>query len=462
MDLVARLIAACVVLFSLCGPAMAISFVPSQPVTSWRCQNPANSVWSYSTSQTGACELVAQAQTNTRITGGYKVVETFTLKSCPTATSCKFNKQTVSTCYPGPGGCASPGTSNVETSATAQNMGTVISCPANTTPLGTVCECNTGTKPSADGQACVAHDCPNAGTYSPVTQPDQLVPNAGDNQCAGGCEFKPSAWKSGPDGKIWATWPFTATGKSCGGAKATTDPKASTGELNSQNPAPIACASNQCPGQVNGANVCVACSGTKVDGPSTAASGTTPTNDTSGAIKGEQKSTECNGTTCTTTTTYKDANGSTIGTKSETKDQKSFCQENPTLQICKEARWTGACSAGFSCEGDAVQCAMSKEVHTRNCQLYQENGLSEVGEAALNAGAVPDGHPGKNPDEKNFSTMFKPTMSAASCLLDKTVTVMGKTVTLPFSKLCDPLRWMGWIAYAFALLHCGFFLARKF
>jgi hypothetical protein len=61
------------------------------------------------------------------------------------------------------------------------------------------------------------------------------------------------------------------------------------------------------------------------------------------------------GTPPTVTETTTDANGGTITTE---QDKKTFCQENPTAQICKgddESIFNGACSGGFTCEGDAIQ-----------------------------------------------------------------------------------------------------------
>ncbi|PND36610.1 hypothetical protein C1O66_03580 [Paucibacter aquatile] len=80
----------------------------------------------------------------------------------------------------------------------------------------------------------------------------------------------------------------------------------------------------------------------------------------------------------------------------------------------------------------------------------------------MNSQAQPDGHPLKGLESQSFGSLFRPQEGAASCLADKTVSVAGKSAVIPFSKLCDPLRWMGHMAFAFSLLHAGFFVFRKF
>lgn len=448
-----------VLLLVLLAPARswAILTVPSGSAQQYRCQNPSNSVWYYGNgSLSAACSVMAASAGTDVTSGGYRKVKTWEVQSC-TASSCTMKVTEVATCVPA-GGCGFPGTTYSYPVVVGNLVGTVVTCPSDSTAVGSVCQCNSGFRPDGAGAACVPYSCPAGGSYSAVTQPDQLVPNAGDNQCDGGCEFKPSSWKAGADGKIWATWPFVSTGKVCGGAKMPTDPKYETGDLNNKNPAPVACPANQCPGNYNGANICVACSGTKVDGPSTAASGTTPTNDTSGTIKGEQKSTDCTGTSCTTTTTYKDANGNTVGTKTETKDQKSFCQENPTLSICKESAFGGACAGGFTCNGDGVQCALAKEVHKRNCEWYGDvdQARKQRGLDAMSAGIQPDGHPAKSPDSAGMdfgSRIDQTDRLGGGCPVDVTVAgPMGMSFTLPFSSMCDKLQTIGRVMVGICML----------
>lgn len=335
----------------------------------------------------------------------------------------------------------------------------VSMCPANSTETPTkLCECNQGFKPSAAGNSCTPYSCPAKGSYTAVTQPDRKIENPGV-QCMDGCNVNPASVKSAPDGSLYMSWPYKYTGDVCGG-KVGGD-GVNTGETSTE--APKQCPSGQCPGSVNGLDVCVACVSTTIPGASSSASGAAGaagSNLPDGATSATN--TTCNQSTCTTTTTVTDKNGSVLGTATQEKPKENFCQENPGLQICKEGRWGGNCGGGYTCDGDAVQCALAREVHTRNCQLYDTpNELSDIGSAAMNSQAVPDGHPGKNPESKNFASMFRPMEGNAACIPDKTVSLAGKSVVLPFSQVCDPLRWMGHIAFAFALVHAAFFVFRK-
>lgn len=363
------------------------------------------------------------------------------------------------------GGCSGVfrcgGAGNCQVSAAGIKKTGSICPPASTAIPGKPgnCECQRGYKPN--GNSCSPYQCPSKGAYSVVTQPDIQVENVGP-QCYGGCTVNPSSFKGSPDGKIYATWPYVSTGEACGG-KTAADSGATTGESKVAD-APVKCGAGQCPGTVNGTFVCVPCANTTIPGASSAASGAGTSSNGLPVPDGGTSSTqsECTQSSCSTTTTVRDKDGNVVGTKTDEKPKENFCQENPGLQICKEGRWGGNCGGGYTCDGDAVQCALAREVHTRNCQLYDTpNELSDIGSAAMNSQAVPDGHPGKNPESKNFASMFRPMEGNAACIPDKTVSLAGKSVVLPFSQVCDPLRWMGHIAFAFALVHAAFFVFRK-
>lgn len=322
-------------------------------------------------------------------------------------------------------------------------------CKANSSPVGTsgqFCECNMGFKPV--GGVCQPYSCGAPGSYSATVSPDIKVDNPG-TQCIGGCEVNPSVFKVGVDGQIWGVWPFKASGKSCGGKDESSTKPIDTGETKVGD-APIPCGANMCPGSVNGTSVCVACKGSKVEGPSTEASGVTPGKDPSGTINKEQTFTECNGIKCTTTTTYSDANGNTVGTITKEQEQRSFCEENPTLSICKEGAFGGGCAGGtgsFMCEGDAVQCALAKEVHKRNCEWANVSDAWKLkGEESINGQNQPAGHPGADATATPFafSTMIDQTERVGSgCPSDVSISYAGRAWVIPWSQHCDKLQLIG-------------------
>lgn len=364
------------------------------------------------------------------------------------------------------GSCSSnvPATTNTP-NGVAYAVGIVSDmCPQGAAEVqGGRCECSLGMKPGADGKSCAAYQCGAPGSYTAQTTPDVEVGGVGP-LCSGGCEYQPNTVKAGTDGKLWATWPFRSTGKTCGGNPLSADNPVKSGD-DTKGEAPVKCGANQCPGSVNGASVCVPCKNTSSSGPSTAASGVqpsdTPSTDPSKVIKNQETKTECTGTVCTTTTYYKNADGQVIGESKKEESQKSFCDENPRSPMCKEGAFGGACGA-FTCDGDGVQCAMALEVHKRNCQLFDTpSELSSIGESVMNGQAVPAGHPGGKPSVLSLDALFKPQAVTAGCLPDKVVPLMGKQLVLPWSRICDPLKWMGHIAFAFALVHGALLVMRK-
>ncbi|RYE81475.1 MAG: hypothetical protein EOO80_00995 [Oxalobacteraceae bacterium] len=280
---------------------------------------------------------------------------------------------------------------------------------------------------------------------------------AGDNICSGGCSFKPSSWKVGADGNIWASWPNKSTGSFCNGDPSTTNPGTFSGEQNTKNPAPVACGLNQCPGQVNGATICVPCAGQKEDGPSSSASA--PSGSAS-APTSSSSSTTCNGVTCTTTTTTTDGNGQT-GTASTTQKQESFCKDNPESALCKKSSFGGQCAA-TSCDGDAIQCAIAADQYKRNCQWFDDPGtdpLRQSGVSAMTGDLQPADHPIKAAQSVSLdfgSTIDQFDRLSGSCPQDLSFTVAGKSVTLALSKSCAPLQLVGQLAVAVTMLICAF------
>lgn len=278
--------------------------------------------------------------------------------------------------------------------------------------------------------------------------------------CDSGCEARGSMAASGGDGAIWITGPALFTGKSCQTAQAETPSEPVPSK--SDNVPGTRCALGQCPGYINGLWTCHKCSSTLST--STSSSSSTTTNrDTGGASTSTTttnttttSSTTCSGSTCTTTTTNetKNPDGTTSTTSSSSSQPKdTFCTQNPKAAACLVGAWGGSCSAGFSCDGDAVQCAIARENHKRNCELFEnETADSQQGKAIANGQARPEGHPGNSPESINVSGNINQTNPyGGSCPPDINLSVYGKTVVIPLSNACDIFKWMGYIAVAFTM-----------
>ena len=353
-------------------------------------------------------------------------------------------------------------------------LGLFKSCPEGSQGLGgdppTSCECMLNFKP--EGGKCVRYDCPAKGSYSQQVSPDVKLPNAGDSFCSGGCTVTPSSWKVDQEGQVWGVWPMKSANQACGGKKDAGGVSLGDDKLPE---APVACPANQCPGSVNGTNVCVPCKSATAQGPSTSASGAQPgdppkdPSDPDSAVKGSTTQTTCVGAVCTTVTTYYDGKGNEVGSKTEEQPETDYCQKNPSASQCKKDSFGGACEGGFTCEGDAVECALAKEVHSRNCQWFKEpsQAIVDAGDRALAGGVLPDGHPYKDamnagPTQFSLSNRLDFTDGlGGGCPTDTIVSAMGQTLVIPWSQYCTHMQMVGNVFVAVTLLICVFIVFKE-
>jgi len=325
------------------------------------------------------------------------------------------------------------------------------------------CSCPAGTKPNTFGK-CEAYSCHASGSYSSVTQPDVGMRTVG-NICSEGCLVKPSVIKTGANGQLWGVWPFISQGQKCEGSEVP-ETGVTTGEENkTPNPAPIPCSANLCPGVVNGNNVCVACSST-VESPSPAASAA-PIVPGEAPVKGNSKTstTTCTGNVCTTTTTTTSPGGVVIGTDTEQKPKDNLCADNPTLQICKTSAFGGSCGGAFTCEGDAIQCALAERVHKSACDWEQvDQNLKAIGDSAMNGQSRPDGHPFANPEAGSltFSSVIDQTNRLnGGCPVDVAITYAGRSWVIPWSQHCDKLQLLGNLMVGVCMLAAAMIVFRS-
>jgi hypothetical protein len=356
--------------------------------------------------------------------------------------------------YGFPGGSVNTGTVNLGVEGVMAQ-----GCPPNAVEINGICQCATGYKP--EGNSCVPVQCPPGGSYSKTTQPDQLVGAVGA-VCQGGCSAMPSSYEFAPDGKIYAQWPFRYTGSTCAGQ---TDAAGvdNNGDKGFEDP-PTPCGPGLCPGTVNGQSVCVPCTGGQTT-PGTKETAPKPVEPTQPGVDGvpgaqtKETSTSCTGANCTTTTTYKDKDGNTVGTGTKEEPKESFCQENPGISICKIGSFGGGCAAGsgsFNCDGDAVQCAIALEQHRRACEWsYIDPALKAKGDDAIAGGDRPGDHPFKNAQETTFSlssTIDTTNRLAGGCPGDESISVAGRSFVIPWSRACGSLEMLGNIVVGFAML----------
>lgn len=133
----------------------------------------------------------------------------------------------------------------------------------------------------------------------------------------------------------------------------------------------------------------------------------------------------------------------------ENPDPSTFCAENPDSPMCKPGEWGGSCLAGFTCSGDAVQCAIAKQIAVLRCSVEADptSAVVRAGNAAFGAasGVVTSSISIPGFDATNPYT--------GSCPVDVHVTVMdGMSFTIPLAQTCPYIQFVGWCLVAAASL----------
>lgn len=355
------------------------------------------------------------------------------------------------------------------------------SCPAPATgpvpnPQGTTCNCP---DPNiVDNGVCLNPVPPtvcNAGDIGGTKQDDGTSsavfevmtgsgPGAG-GMCDQGCQYVGRVTMTATDdaGKTfaWITNP-TKTGEACTpvGGPGSVTPISKAAPIDPFSPP------GKCKGQVNGVTVEVDCRST-TENTSTTDSSTGGASGAAGTTSSSSTTTVCKDGVCTstTTTTTKDSSGATVGTESESTSQPKdgYCRANPTAKACaadsddeeEDSSFAGSC-AGFSCSGDAIQCAVAREQHIRNCQMFAQTSITDIGNAAANGASAPGDHPGNSTSivSMGFAERIDQTnlLGSAQCPADKVMYIASQAFTIPFSSLCGSLQLMGQVLVAICLL----------
>lgn len=215
-------------------------------------------------------------------------------------------------------------------------------------------------------------------------------------------------------------------------------------------------------GEVNGLEVCVKDKGGNVIETS---KDTIKKNEDGSTDKVTEKTT-CKGNTCTTektTTTTTNNNTSSSSTTTKTESKEDYCKANANAQQCKgeeekEGKFGGSCSAGFTCEGDPLQCAIAKDQHKRNCQMFDdktpESQLYDAEVAKGTSRDVTKDLPGNREVDVSRDLNSDDVLGGGGgrCISDLNVRVWETEVQLPFSKVCGVLGYLGWILVAVSSL----------
>ena len=113
----------------------------------------------------------------------------------------------------------------------------------------------------------------------------------------------------------------------------------------------------------------------------------------------------------------------------------------------------GACG-GFTCKGDAIQCAIAQEQHKRACELFTNptpESLLYDTEKVKTGNRITD-LPGNESIDMSSRIDMTDALGGGAGVQDLNITVAGSSVTLPFSVLNDSLAMLGNLLVAVSLL----------
>ena len=110
--------------------------------------------------------------------------------------------------------------------------------------------------------------------------------------------------------------------------------------------------------------------------------------------------------------------------------------------------------SGFACEGDAIQCAIAKEQHIKNCKLFEDKSAeSDLYFANKDKTGNQTGElPGNETISLTGRIDTSDALGGGGCFGDLSVTVWNTSVSLPLSNLCQYLAMLGNILVAVSML----------
>lgn len=143
------------------------------------------------------------------------------------------------------------------------------------------------------------------------------------------------------------------------------------------------------------------------------------------------------------------------------RDPSDICAHNPGLTICKVSSLSGLCE-NVTCDGDAITCRIAKETAIKNCaDKTAEDALKNSGQYTLGNAVMAGNDPLAStlPTVANGAQVVLPGsvdsggwLGGGSCFADKSFSVQGQTITIPFSQACEYLTAFRYAIMIVALL----------
>jgi hypothetical protein len=142
--------------------------------------------------------------------------------------------------------------------------------------------------------------------------------------------------------------------------------------------------------------------------------------------------------------------------------ENDLCKLHPELNVCRNSTVDGTCEA-VTCSGDAIQCATLQAAAKMECRAKKD--ADEIAQSSLKTlgqGAVGGTVDSTLPTPQNGDTVNMGSLDASgwlgggACFTDKSFTVQGHTVSIPFSRACDYL-----VALRYALMVAAMIVSFK-
>lgn len=190
--------------------------------------------------------------------------------------------------------------------------------------------------------------------------------------------------------------------------------------------------------------------------------------------------------TTTTTTKQTDASGNVTvtvtqntsntpagspGSSDQAQKEKSFCQANPNLSICRESSVSGTCGQ-TSCTGDAIQCEALRQTAMMQCrQKEDEDAMKGDPNYALGVAIGVGNDPqkglydskvkGEEVDVSQINLDKSGFLGGGSCIAPLVFSVRDRSVSFSFDAICSKITPLRFLVMAMASIIGYLIIARS-
>lgn len=183
---------------------------------------------------------------------------------------------------------------------------------------------------------------------------------------------------------------------------------------------------------------------------------TTTNSDGSKTTETSTTTTNPDGSTSTSGTVTTSSNGIGKPGVADKEDSNDLCAKHPELNVCKNSSVAGSCG-NVTCTGDAIQCAIYRQQQKEYCENRTDDANSTFGKKLL-SGADPmqsqisGALAGSTVDLGSTSLDQSGFVGGGSCFPNKSITVLGHSVSVSFTNVCSNITPIRYIVLSCSLL----------